>query len=255
MTWFKVDDKFHDHPKARKAGKAAIGVWLLAGTWCADHLTDGFVPTHVLSRWGTRGDAKRLVDAGLWEAAELDGERGWRFLKWDRYQPTRAAKKEQRAVRAAAGRSGGLASGRARAKQDASTESEANVKQVASGLVEPLSLEPPTRPDPTLVSTSVSPVTLVPPALGLTDNEIERIKLRLGCDAAHAVRVASLILSKATGEVKDRFRYVQRAIDENDRAYRPTPSAGRASDHCPIHPGKPKPPHCGGCIADERAAG
>ena len=57
MAWFKVDDKLHDHRKARRAGKAAIGVWVLAGSWAMDNLTDGFVPEVVLLRWGTRTDA------------------------------------------------------------------------------------------------------------------------------------------------------------------------------------------------------
>lgn len=151
--WFKVDDKFHDHPKARKAGKAAIGVWVLAGTWCADHLTDGFVPAHTLSRWGTKADAKKLVDAGLWEPAEFDGEKGWRFRKWDRYQPTRASKKAQREARAQAGRAGGLASGASRrTKHDGSTGGEANAKQSAS-----TDVQPPTRPDPTELHPGASP--------------------------------------------------------------------------------------------------
>jgi hypothetical protein len=90
VTWFKVDDKLHDHRKARAAGKAAAGVWVLAGSWAADNLTDGFVPEHVLSRWGTRRDAARLVEVGLWHVAEKHGEPGWAFHEWEQYQPTRA---------------------------------------------------------------------------------------------------------------------------------------------------------------------
>jgi hypothetical protein len=90
MTWLKVDDKLHDHRKPRAARKAAMGVWVLAGSWSADNLTDGFVPQHVLSRWGTRADAARLVDSGLWHVAEKDGEHGWQFHEWELYQPTRA---------------------------------------------------------------------------------------------------------------------------------------------------------------------
>jgi hypothetical protein len=76
MTWFKVDDKLHDHRKVRAAGKAAMGVWVLAGSWAADNLTDGFIPTTVLPRWGTRADANKLVTAGLWHTDEQDGEKG-----------------------------------------------------------------------------------------------------------------------------------------------------------------------------------
>lgn len=82
MVWFKVDDKLHDHRKARAAGKAAMGVWVLAGSWSSDHGTGGFVPAGVLSRWGTRADANKLVAVGLWSTAEHDGEKGWRFHDW-----------------------------------------------------------------------------------------------------------------------------------------------------------------------------
>ena len=55
MPWFKVDDKLHDHRKSRKAGRSAMGVWVLAGSWSMDNETDGFVPADVLARWGTEG--------------------------------------------------------------------------------------------------------------------------------------------------------------------------------------------------------
>lgn len=143
MPWFKVDDKLHDHRKARAAGKAAMGVWVLAGSWAADNLTDGFVPATLLGRWGTRADAARLVTAGLWGEAEQDGERGWRFHEWSERQPTRAEKMAQRAARAAAGRKGGRASGASRRE----AKPQANGKQVASP-----ALEPPSRPVPSIVS-------------------------------------------------------------------------------------------------------
>lgn len=114
MTWFKVDDKLHDHRKARSAGKAAMGVWVLAGSWSADNLRDGFVPDTVLPRWGNRRDAQRLVDVGLWHDDTDDGETGWRFHEWTERQPTRAETEAKRAVRAVAGAKGGLASGRSR---------------------------------------------------------------------------------------------------------------------------------------------
>lgn len=87
MPWFKVDDGLHDHRKARRAGKAAMGVWVLAGSWCMASETDGFVPADVLARWGTKRDADRLVEVGFWYADEQDGEAGWRFHDWLSYQP------------------------------------------------------------------------------------------------------------------------------------------------------------------------
>jgi len=138
MTWFKVDDKLHDHRKARAAGTSAMGVWLLAGSWSADNLTDGFIPAAILPRWGRPRDASRLVEVGLWHAYEQDGEKGWRFHEWDERQPTRAQKMEERAAKVQAGKIGGLASGRSRA--------QAQAKQSASGQVEPPSRPVPSRP-------------------------------------------------------------------------------------------------------------
>lgn len=137
MTWFKVDDKLHDHRKARAAGATAMGVWVLAGSWSADNLTDGFIPATILQRWGRHREANRLVEVGLWHVDEQDGEKGWRFHEWHERQPSRAQKLAERAARAEAGKIGGLASGRSRR--------EASAKQVASPV-----LEPPTRPDPSL---------------------------------------------------------------------------------------------------------
>lgn len=142
MTWFKVDDKLHDHRKTRAAGKAAMGVWVLAGSWSADNLTDGFIPATILPRWGTKADATKLVKVGLWLVDEQDGESGWRFHDWEQAQPTRAQKLAEREARAAAGRAGGKASGISR--------SQAKTKQSASGLV-----EPPSRPVPTPAAAAV----------------------------------------------------------------------------------------------------
>ncbi len=88
MPWFWVDDKFHDHHKARRAGVDAVGLWALAGSWCAEHRedgADGFVPADVAYRWGgrkTEALAEKLVEAGLWEPATVRGEDGWRFHDW-----------------------------------------------------------------------------------------------------------------------------------------------------------------------------
>lgn len=138
MAWFKVDDKLHDHRKARAAGRAAMGVWVLAGSWAADNLTDGFVPASVLPRWGTRRDAQRLVEVGLWVPCEQDGELGWRFHEWFARNPARADLLALREARAEAGRSGGKASGQSRR--------QAKAKQVASG--DASGLREPPNPNP-----------------------------------------------------------------------------------------------------------
>ena len=91
MAWFKVDDGFHSSRKVlsipRRSRLAAIGAWTIAGSWCADELTDGHVPEYMISEWGFPASIPdALVDSGLWER-----ERGgYAFRNWAEYQPSKA---------------------------------------------------------------------------------------------------------------------------------------------------------------------
>lgn len=102
--WFKVDDSLHSHPKAMAASLEALGFWSVCGSWSGDHLTDGFVPDHViltLSR-GKAQLADELVAVGLWRRAKG----GYRFHQWTERNPTKsdvAAAVEKKATGGALG--------------------------------------------------------------------------------------------------------------------------------------------------------
>ena len=83
MSWFPVDDGAHSHPKFRKAGLAAVGLWTLSGSFCMNYLTDGFVPEWFVKQH-PRGLslAMRLVDAKLWKSGSRGNEKGWVFHDW-----------------------------------------------------------------------------------------------------------------------------------------------------------------------------
>lgn len=94
--WFKVCDKFHANKKARRLRRShgtkrrdasAHGVWVQAGSWSGDNLSDGFVPEEVVESFDDdwREIAERLVEAGLWVSDEVDGEPGWRFVHWSEF--------------------------------------------------------------------------------------------------------------------------------------------------------------------------
>ena len=94
MPWFKVDDKLHSHPKRYRASLRAMGLWVLAGSWCSDQLTDGVIPRDLLSALGGRpADAADLVQAGLWDECP----EGWRFHDWEAQNPTRRDVEARRA--------------------------------------------------------------------------------------------------------------------------------------------------------------
>lgn len=141
MTWFKVDDSFAFHRKIVAAG-SALTLWVRAGAWCAQQLTDGRVPDEMVSllgpKRGAERDASRLVEVGLWE--RVDG--GFQFHDWQDYQPTKAAVEHKRQVRAAAGAKGGAVSGAKRSASKIEAADQANASPLLETWVNP-------RPDPT----------------------------------------------------------------------------------------------------------
>jgi len=93
MPWFKVDDGFHGHPKVVNLSTSAVGLWLLAGTWSAQYLTDGRVASGTIRRLGgSPADADELVAEGLWHATDD----GYEFHEWEKYQPTKAEVEAER---------------------------------------------------------------------------------------------------------------------------------------------------------------
>jgi hypothetical protein len=74
---------------------AAVGLWTLAGTWCAQYLTDGEIHMKAIQRLGgAKKQARELVNAGLW--TEKNSET-YQFCGWDEYQPTKAIVEAERA--------------------------------------------------------------------------------------------------------------------------------------------------------------
>src|SRR6218665_2786899 len=86
MAWFKIDDTWWAHPKTLELTPAAIALWVRAGSWAAQQLTDGHIPTHVLPIFSAGPEiVAELVTVGYWDTVPD----GWKFHDWDEYQPTR----------------------------------------------------------------------------------------------------------------------------------------------------------------------
>lgn len=85
MAWGKVDDNLAFHPKVIQAGNEAMGLWVRSLSWSMQVLSDGHVPTGMVSAFNGDDAAKKLVDAGLW--ITVDG--GFQFRDWAEYQPTK----------------------------------------------------------------------------------------------------------------------------------------------------------------------
>jgi hypothetical protein len=156
MPWARFEDRFQEHPKVRKAWRAApaaIGLHVMAVTYCAGNLTDGYVPSAwVESQFRRDRDEKAavaaLVDAGMWDPADD----GWTIHDYLEYQPTKESVLAKRQRNAENGRKGG----EAKAKRT-SSDSPADRQTVASDLSKPRTrTQSPTR-------THVSPDGETPP--------------------------------------------------------------------------------------------
>lgn len=93
-----IEDTFHSHPKVvalfdGPCPGPAIALWVLAGSWSMDNLTDGFVPKARVKLFGLhRKSAPELVRVGLW--VEVEG--GFQFHEWDQRNPSGKAVKTRR---------------------------------------------------------------------------------------------------------------------------------------------------------------
>lgn len=69
MPWFALDDGFDTHPKVRKAGNAAAGLFTRLGAHAAKHLTEGHVDGAIVRDYGTPAQIRKLLDVGMLHAA------------------------------------------------------------------------------------------------------------------------------------------------------------------------------------------
>ncbi len=94
MAWFSVEDNLCLHPKVMAAGNAAMGLWVRAGSWSMQNMTEGHIPAEVAHMLGTPKDAVRLVKAGLWTVEP----EGYRFHQWAARQRSRSKVESDRAA-------------------------------------------------------------------------------------------------------------------------------------------------------------
>jgi len=65
MAWFALDDGFDTHPKVRKAGNAAIGLFVRLGVHATKHLTEGHLDGTIVRDYGTAATIRKLLTVGM----------------------------------------------------------------------------------------------------------------------------------------------------------------------------------------------
>jgi len=148
MPWFQVDDAFHGHPKVLELSLPAVGLWTLAGSWCANYLTDGEITLRAIGRLGgSEKNAQELVDAGLWIPSEVET---FQFKDWVDYQPLKAeieAERDAARERMKAVRAKKKLPGRGTGSDERADDVRPNNSRTFGGTSEEVRVTP-TQPDP-----------------------------------------------------------------------------------------------------------
>jgi hypothetical protein len=128
MSWAKLADDFHAHPKVLAVGNVGAGLFVRSLAYAAAYLTDGFIPAASARMLAGPDQAviDELVAAGLWHPCPG----GYRIHDYLERNPPRDEVLARRQARATAGQVGGTRSGALRRSKP-----EANAKQVASTLL------------------------------------------------------------------------------------------------------------------------
>lgn len=133
-TYVRVHDGLPDHPKIAEVGGMAAWLYVSGLCYSSRHLTDGIVPIRLVARLtdlpNPEALASRLLEANLWHPAQHECKEcpqglGDVYVIHDYldHQRSAAEVRDLSEKRAAAGRSGGKASGETR-------RAEASAKQV-----------------------------------------------------------------------------------------------------------------------------
>lgn len=220
MTWFRADDSLPTHRKVLSIPRgarrvAAMGTWVLAGTWCAANLTEGHIPAGVVDDLGLPARAVAdLVAARLWHPT--DG--GYAMHDYLDYNPTKEQVERERAA--------------ARKRQQRARETAKSQRShaVTNGEVTAGVTVPPTRPDPTrpVVDSSVDqkPSPPLPAQRQPAEDPVDRLVRKLSdfylvpYPENEALRTARFITDGK--KLDDPVRYVMAAVQRDPDRYKPS---------------------------------
>jgi hypothetical protein len=96
MSWAKLSDDFHSHPKVLAVGNVGAGLFARSVAYAAHYLTDGFLPAasaHMLAG-PDQAVMEQLVAVGLWEPCPG----GYRIHEYLERNPTKAEMAARRAA-------------------------------------------------------------------------------------------------------------------------------------------------------------
>ncbi len=193
MSWAKICDTLHSHPKAMAADLEPMGLWALTLSHCAAYLSDGHVTRAAASRIAGSERIERLsarlVSAGLWEP-HPSGD-GWQVHDYLAFNPPRAHVLAEREAK----RQGGRAGAARRWHRDGSTHGSTLGSTQVGSHASPIGVRDAPDPDPDPIqSENKNPP--APPPFGLTPEApapVTRVKKTRQPVPGHAEVIAAFV--------------------------------------------------------------
>jgi hypothetical protein len=93
VSWAKLADNFHSHPKSLSMGLDGGGLYARGLSYSACYLTDGFLPADWAAAQAPKKIRDKLVKVGAWKA--VDG--GYAIVDYLDYNPSKMAVQVERA--------------------------------------------------------------------------------------------------------------------------------------------------------------
>jgi hypothetical protein len=93
VSWAKLADNFHSHPKSLSMGLDGGGLYARGLSYSACYLTDGFLPADWAAAQAPKKVRDKLVKVGAWKV--VDG--GYQVIDYLDYNPSRLAVQVERA--------------------------------------------------------------------------------------------------------------------------------------------------------------
>lgn len=159
MTWVALDDQIFSNKKVARCDAHAKLLYIAGLVYCGNQLTDGYIHQDTLPLLAgmiaidianAKQSASKLCSIGLWVATDDM----WHVPDYLDYNPSKDEVLHKKAVRAAAGKAGGLANAKANAK--------AKGKQNPNKIVPPTPSPSPLRDEGIARSLAGAPVTDFP---------------------------------------------------------------------------------------------
>ena len=244
-AWVRMSVDLPSNPKLEGTSTDAKWLWVVGVCVSGRDLSDGIIrPAVVVAEADVEMDwVETLVNRGAWHrpghtCASCPQPPARRMVIHDylKHQQSREQVETKSAARSAAGRRG--AQSRWSANGNSHSKSHSNCHEVHAGdsnCYGKWSGKPIAESE---TETELTKSVVVNKVVGLSDDDLDKIREATGGTRPQAAKTAGLILARTSGEIRNPLAYVLRSIAAEPAAFKIRRGNPKRGEDCPDHPGE-----------------